>query len=96
MIKFKQTARTGGDETAPYDVILDRKYMVREIIYYILTRKEWGSIRIRCVGKYEIYAEYERNKLTTNLNNNIMDSIITSIKAAGGWSNMNYLIEVEI
>lgn len=40
MIKFQQTARTGGDETAPYDVILDREYTVRELIDYILTRKE--------------------------------------------------------
>ena len=39
MIKFQQTARTGGDETAPYDVILDREYTVR-LIDYILTRKE--------------------------------------------------------
>ena len=36
MIKFKQTARMGGDETAPYDVIFDQQYTVREFIDYVL------------------------------------------------------------
>lgn len=44
MIKFKRTASTGGDETAPYDVIFDRQYTVREFIDYVLTRREWGYI----------------------------------------------------
>lgn len=45
MIKYRRTDKIGGDETAPYDVIFDREYTVREFIEYILTRNEWGNIR---------------------------------------------------
>ena len=45
MIKYRRTDKIGGDETAPYDVIFDREYTVRELIEYILTRNEWGNIR---------------------------------------------------
>lgn len=94
MIKFQQTARTGGDETAPYDVILDREYTVRELINYILTRKEWGRIDIRCAGKQSASVGYKGSKLPSQLPDDIQDRVVVSAKAAGGWSNMNYLIEI--
>lgn len=51
MIKYRRTDKIGGDETAPYDVIFDREYTVREFIEYILTRNEWG--------KYPVYRRIE-------------------------------------
>ena len=86
MIKYRRT-----DETAPYDVIFDREYTVREFIEYILTRNEWGNIRFIGGSSYG----YRQNQLLYPIPDRYMETRIASVKAAGGWSNMDYLIEME-
>lgn len=91
MIKFKQTARTGGDETAPYDVILDRQYTVREFIDYVLTRMEWGYIYF----KGGPHCEYRGSLLLSAIPDEYMEACIESVKAAGCWVRMDYRIEIK-
>ena len=64
MIKYRRTDKIGGDETAPYDVIFDREYTVRELIEYILTRNEWGNIRfiggrVMAIVKISFYIRFQ-------------------------------------
>ena len=90
MIKFKRTASTGGDETAPYDVIFDRQYTVREFIDYVLTRREWGYISFRGGP----YCEYRGYRLLSAIPDEYMEACIKSVKAVGGWFKMDYRIEI--
>ncbi len=106
-LKFKKTHSTGSDETAPYDVILDRECTVREFIDAVLLRNEWGKIEIRnsfrCVKfnsgmKVPITPciEYCKNDVTsTNMTDDDMACVINKIRASGGWSNMNYYLEIK-
>lgn len=90
MIKFKRTASTGGDETAPYDVIFDRQYTVREFIDYVLTRREWGYIYFK--GGPD--CGYRGSLLLSAIPDEYMEAGIESVKVAGGWSRMDYRIEI--
>lgn len=89
MVKYRRTNKTGGDETAPYDVIFDREYTVREFIEYILTRNEWGNIRFIDGSSYD----YRKTLLLCPVPDRYMEMRIASVKASGGWSRMDYLIE---
>lgn len=100
MIKYRRTDKIGGDETAPYDVIFDREYTVREFIEYILTRNEWGNIRFIGGSSYG----YRQNQLLYPIPDRYMETRIASVKAAGGWSNkvvinsgvaMNHFISIQ-
>lgn len=95
MIKlgFRQTARTGGDETAPYDVFLEQECTVEEFVATVLNRKEWGYIRIKGLGSIK----YSCDKIvSTTLNNGDMSKLIKSVHAAGGWSRMDYYLETKV
>ena len=92
MIKltFIQTAPTGGDETAPYDVLLEQECSVDDFVAAVLNRKEWGYIRIKGLGQIE----YSQDEIvSTTLSCGDMSKLIKSVRAAGGWSNMNYYLE---
>ena len=56
---FRQTACTGGDETAPYDVFLTQECTVEEFVTSVLGRNEWGNINIKGCGRIE----YRRDKI---------------------------------
>ena len=89
---FEQTAPTGSDCTAPYKVFTDRECTVEQFIDTVLTRGEWGKIYIKGTG----WLEYERDKIITiNIGFNlVLPRLIKCIRAAGGWSNMDYTIEL--
>ena len=91
-LKFIQTHPTGSDETAPYDVILDKECTVREFIDAVLKRNEWGRIKIKngsCI-------EYRRNEVISNdMTENDMACVINKVRASGGWSNMDYYLEIK-
>lgn len=90
MIKFKRTASTGGDETAPYDVIFDRQYTVREFIDYVLTRREWGYIYF----KGGPHCRYRGSLLLSAIPDEYMEAGIESVKAASCWPRIDYRIEI--
>ncbi len=97
MIKLTQCTPTGGDCTAGYSVTLDKDYTVEEFINEVLTKNEWGYIGIwsdeqAWFDRGDPYCEYKRDKLITQMPNDIMGKKIVKAKASGGWSNMDYLL----
>lgn len=98
MFKLTQIGRERGDCTAPYAVTLDKAYTVREFIQTVIAKcsDEWGYIGINdgetIFGKP--CCEYRRGKLISNLPEEIQDKIITSVKADGGWTRMDYMLDI--
>lgn len=96
---FIQIGETMGDATTPYKVTGQKARTVREFINEVLEEKpnEWGYIS---VGKpfYQSgaigVAEYRYGKLVTKMPNNALDIVINEIIAVGGWSLMNYTINL--
>ena len=97
-MRLKQTGNAGGDCTAPYSVLLDKEYTVKEFITEILKSRsdEWGYIVIEKKG--EIFGkpncEYRYGKLISNLPKEILDKCVISARAHGGWTCMDYLLTV--
>lgn len=91
MLKFIQTGQTGGDCTTPYNVELDRPYTVLEFINKILTAypSEWGVIRVRCCFSIK----YSYGKIENAVPAQYADLPVEEVKAAGGYSAMDYIIE---
>lgn len=86
-MKFRQTHAEGGDCTAPYDVT-DYPEIVADFIGEVLQYKgEWGNIIID-VFRYE----YKYGELVTPIPSEILMKKIVEVKAAGGWSLMDYHI----
>lgn len=98
MFKLMQTGPERGDCTAPYDVIFDKPYTVREFVSAVLTERkdEWGTIGInnghtflgspRMEYRYGA-GEYEPLK-------DFFDKPVKSATASGGWTAMDYLLTV--
>lgn len=83
---FIQTAPTGGDCTAPYDVKLDQKCTFGELVKKILTMNEWGYI----VYQYHCF-EYSRDKCES-IPEELIDRPVNKVKSSGGWGRMDYYI----
>ena len=87
-LKFYQTAPTGGDETAPYDVIVSQPCTLSELVKNILTRREWGYITY---GNQEIEYRYDEcEPIPPEIAN---APVPRKIFASGGWSRMDYIIQ---
>lgn len=86
-----------GDATAPYKVILDKEYAVSEFMKTVCERVyEWGYIGIKSENSFfgDPFCEYGYGKLFGTLPG-FMDKKVKSAKADGGWSRMDYILEVE-
>ena len=97
MIKLKQNTRTFGDETAGYAVELTKKYTVKEFVNEVLENdREWGYIGISCGGAIfgSPNCEFRNGKLESSLPDDVMNKEISGVKASGGWSRMDYLLEL--
>lgn len=97
MFKRKQIGPERGDATAPYAVMLDHKYTVREFIEEVLIiRDEWGYVGIH--NGRSIFGKpcctYQRQKLLSKLPEEYLNKTIFSVSADGGWTRMDYLIKV--
>ena len=99
MFKLKQIRPAGSDCTAPYEVILDKEYTVREFINTVLTNepREWGSIGIIKRGAVfgDPCCEYRCGELLSHLPDDILDRNIDWACAHGGWSLMNYQLRLK-
>ena len=99
MIRYIQTAATGGDCTAPYNVELDKAYTVEEFIEAVLKQNpgEWGGFYIfdgiTPFGK--LICEYSHGKLNRSAPGDILKKKVTKVKSSGGWSLMDYTIWTE-
>ena len=90
MIKLKRCSEIYGDETASYDVELTTTYTVEQFVNEVVSNsKEWGAISImqhRC--------EYKWGKLIRKFPEFLMCENIVQVSAHGGWSMMNYTLQV--
>lgn len=99
MKQFKLICTGGpyGDCTSSYDVIFldDKTIRVKDFIEMVLVQEpnEWGSI---CNGMREVIADYKHGEATFRGGYDLIkDRKILSIKAHGGWSLMDYYLELE-
>lgn len=90
-MRFVSTSVMGGDCTTAYNVY-DYPTTVGEFIDEILKnyKKEWGEINVNGFGR----CEYKHGKLLSELPAEVLQKRITKVRAAGGWSNMDYRIDV--
>ena len=100
LFELRQSGPTRGDCTASYSVTLLKKNItVKQFVEEVLSNDaEWGRISIG--GNYfepDACAWYKYGKLEKEDHQLIpyYDKIITKVKADGGWSLMDYMIEVE-
>lgn len=92
MLKFIQTHGVGSDETAPYDVVLDKPYTVSEFINEVLTtrKSEWGDIEV----KGAFFLKYRYGKAEQEIPEQYAKLPVKKAHASGGWSAMNYKLDV--
>lgn len=106
MFQLKLTGGPYGDSMSDYNVIFDHKYTVKEFVQEVLSHADsWGDIRIRDDSTDFLKAfgillsEYSHGKLLNqHLNgrySKLLDKRIQSATARGGWSRMNYILELE-
>ena len=99
MFKLVQLKPEGSDCTAPYEVQLNGEYTVGEFINDVLKDvREWGYIGInndRTVFG-DPHCEYKYGKLTSPMDEKFLNMRVTSARASGGWSRMDYILSVEI
>lgn len=99
MFNLIQRAPAGGDCTAPYDVIFDKEYTIEEFVADVLSRRdEWGSIFIYDRSSKSGYKSCGRNykygELSMDLPKKLIGKKVKFASAHGGWSLMNYDIEL--
>lgn len=97
MFDMHRTAPEGGDCTAPYAVILDKKYTVQEFVAAVISKtEEWGYIGIEHKGATfgEPHCEYRHGKLLNELPKETLCKKVVSVRASGGWTRMDYYLSV--
>lgn len=97
MFRLKHTDGPFRDETSRYEVCFDKPITVVEFIIEVLKSRpqEWGTFSLDWTTSF---MEYKHGKyLLTNktLFNEIKNKKIVSAKASGGWTVMDYILEVE-
>jgi hypothetical protein len=90
MFKLNRVTRIGGDETAGYEVLLDKEYTVKSLLETVVgIKSEWGYFSVKNGSS----CEYRWGKLLSQLNKNDLDKKVKQVKASGGWSRMDYYVE---
>lgn len=100
MFKMIKTGPTRSDCSAPYDVILDKEYTVREFIETVLKENsgEWGEVYYHTNKDISVFdspkCTYRYGKLISEpLPEEYLNKTIKKVIADGGWTNMDYLIK---
>ena len=90
-MKRNQTGRTGGDETAPFDVYDYKAITAEEFVHEVLISEphEWGYIN---AGGRRV--EYRDGKLLDEIPENWKDLTVVSVKGSGGLSRFDYILKV--
>lgn len=98
MIAFKQTHPTGSDCTAPYDVTTDVPYTVERFANETVGKgDQWGKFRIYDIKtKQGVECEFKyRGEWITPIPPEYLNrQIAGTVKASGGWGNMDYYLKV--
>lgn len=91
-MRRNQVGRTGGDETAPFDVYDYKAITAEEFAHEVLISEpnEWGYISVMGSGR----VEYRYGKLVSKIPENWKDLTVVGVKGSGGWSRFDYYLEV--
>ena len=91
-MRRNQVGRTGGDETAPFDVYDYKAITAEEFVHEVLISEphEWGYISVWGKGR----VEYRHGELVSPIPENWKDLTVVSVKGSGGWSRFDYDLKV--
>lgn len=101
MFTLVKASPTRGDETSVYNVQLSKESVtLKEFIGHVLSRKEWGYIKVK--SPFFTYAnfEYKGSKLHDPYDQetatDIWDWYVTEDRttASGGWGRMDYVVYI--
>lgn len=91
----RQKGPEGSDCTAPYTVTLHGMVTLRSFVDAVLGRRtDWGHISIYD-GKKERHAGYDHGKMESRLPDALLDREVRHASASGGWTRMDYVVELD-
>lgn len=89
--------QSNGDTTCEYELILEEDYTLKELIFIIFEREEWGYINLGVNQEVRRIYEYEGDKMLTKIDYVTLSRVISKDKkhkASGGWTRMDYYFEI--
>ena len=95
-MEFKYV-HSNGDATSEYELILEEDYTLKELIFIILEREEWGYINLVVNRGVRRSYEYEGDKMLTKIDDTTLSRVISKDrkhKVSGGWTRMDYYFEI--
>lgn len=96
MFRLVKTGGPFGDSTCNYNVVMDKPYTVKEFILEVLkNEREWGYVRIGENFTGKKVCEYRHGSIVFLDESVDTSKTIKSGWANGGWSAMDYFLEVE-
>lgn len=94
------TGGPNGDQCYPYNVLMDRRYTVEELVKEIAATtapSEWGKFEVRTVGAVPVFTcKYHQNQLEKVIPNKVGSQTVVKATAYGGWSLMDYCIDAMV
>lgn len=90
-LSFRQLRPTGGDETAPYEVIFNRACTLKELIEKIKSGTSHGNMWIYWDYGCCFIRDYDKNPME-HLPSGLFDANVKCVTAVGGWGRMDYKI----
>jgi len=101
MLELERTGQMSSDCVAPYDVLMDHPYTVREFVDDMLAQfpNEFGSIRLykrgEIWGKNTVWCKYKCGRLLSSLPEQYMDREVYKAEAWGGFSRMDITLTLQ-
>lgn len=106
MIERYSVGPVSYDCTSRYNFRLSREYSLREFLREILSscKNEWGTIYVKNANDSSPIIScpaigYKHGEIETSSNHitcEMMDSQIENVRGCGGYSNMDYLVELRL
>ena len=97
MLKLNKISKTFQDCTANYQVSLPDELTVLELRDLIIKERldDWGDIKLKDGTTFgKLLFEYKYGVLTKTLCEDYNNSKVSKVTSSGGWSQMNFLVEV--
>ena len=95
--KFNKVGGPYGDQCCDYALTVPEGATLQDLFDFIVTQNEWGSIRIDYDITKAPIAHYNKQTLTVTcrFDDKMLDKKIKRVHASGGWSLMNYVVDLE-
>lgn len=97
MFEIRRCTPIGGDCCAGYEIRLEKGYTVSEFIETVLKERinEWGYISIKKKDAGVLNCGYKYGKIISEqLPKEVLSKHINRVSASGGWTRMDYKIEL--